>query len=54
MLVKVGARPCPGQDGIARVGFVFGDRRHPQRFTEWWEGRQRRGRTDGATAADFS
>jgi hypothetical protein len=28
---------CPGEGSLARVGFVFGDQRHPRRFTEWWQ-----------------
>jgi hypothetical protein len=30
-------RACPGEGSLARVGFVFGDQRHPRRFTEWWQ-----------------
>jgi hypothetical protein len=36
VLVKRDA-PCPGEGSLARVGFVFGDVRHPRRFTEWWQ-----------------
>ncbi len=28
---------CPEKGSLARVGFVFGDERHPRRFTEWWQ-----------------
>jgi hypothetical protein len=36
-LVKRGDVPCNGEGDLARVGFVFGDRRHPRQFTEWWQ-----------------
>lgn len=36
VLVRRGGK-CPGAGNIARVGFVFGDLRHPRRFTEWWQ-----------------
>jgi hypothetical protein len=28
---------CPGEGSLARVGFVFGDQRHPRQFTEFWQ-----------------
>jgi hypothetical protein len=31
------ATPCNGEGNLARVGFVFGDKRHPRQFTEWWQ-----------------
>lgn len=37
VLVTRGQEPCPGRNKIARVGFVFGDRRHPRQFTEFWQ-----------------
>jgi hypothetical protein len=37
VLVKTGSTPCKGEGGLARVGFVFGDLRHPRQFTEWWQ-----------------
>jgi hypothetical protein len=37
VLVKSGAAPCTGEGDLARVGFVFGDKRHPRQFTEWWQ-----------------
>jgi hypothetical protein len=37
VLVKTGETPCTGEGDLARVGFVFGDPRHPRRFTEWWQ-----------------
>jgi hypothetical protein len=37
VLIKHGAQPCNGEGNLARVGFVFGDRRHPRQFTEWWQ-----------------
>jgi hypothetical protein len=30
-------RTCATPGEQVRVGFVFGDRRHPRRFTEWWQ-----------------
>jgi hypothetical protein len=35
-LVDAKARRCPST-GRVRVGFVFGDRAHPRRFSEWWQ-----------------
>ena len=37
LLVRLGAVKCDGEGGLARVGFVFGDKRHPRQFTEWWQ-----------------
>jgi hypothetical protein len=37
VLVRHGSARCPGKGSLARVGFVFGDQRHPRRFTEWWQ-----------------
>ncbi len=37
VLVSVGTAKCDGEGDLARVGFVFGDQRHPRRFTEWWQ-----------------
>jgi hypothetical protein len=28
---------CTSADAKVEVGFVFGDRAHPRRFTEWWQ-----------------
>ena len=54
---------CPGEGSLARVGFVFGDVRHPRQFTEWWQiaekpdaktGPAKRPQTlDPATVSDF-
>lgn len=56
--------PCPGAGDLARVGFVFGDLRHPRRFTEWWQASNAPGVKIGpdrrpkaltpATVSDFS
>lgn len=46
LLVSVGKAKCDGAGSVARVGFVFGDRRHPRQFTEWW---QVPGRADAKT-----
>ncbi len=37
VLVSVGKAKCASEGDLARVGFVFGDKRHPRRFTEWWQ-----------------
>ena len=37
VLVSAGRARCEGEGDVARVGFVFGDKRHPRRFTEWWQ-----------------
>lgn len=37
LLVGNGATKCAGEGEVARVGFVFGDKRHPRQFTEWWQ-----------------
>jgi hypothetical protein len=37
VLVNVGTVPCSTKGKLARVGFVFGDLRHPRRFTEFWQ-----------------
>jgi hypothetical protein len=28
---------CRRQGDLARIGFVFGDKERPERFTEWWQ-----------------
>jgi hypothetical protein len=61
VLVRKGG-PCPGAGHLARVGFVFGDLRHPRRFTEWWQASSAAGKVGPdkrpraltpATVADF-
>ena len=37
VLLKVPGRQCTTPDARVKVGFVFGDRKHPKRFTEWWQ-----------------
>jgi hypothetical protein len=37
VLVNVGRLKCDTAGDVARVGFVFGDKRHPRQFTEWWQ-----------------
>lgn len=37
VLVSMGNARCTGEGSLARVGFVFGDQRHPRKFTEWWQ-----------------
>jgi hypothetical protein len=36
MLVSVPGRTCTTPKDLVKVGFVFGDPKHPNRFTEWW------------------
>jgi hypothetical protein len=36
MLVEVPGRTCTTPKALVKVGFVFGDRKRPNRFTEWW------------------
>jgi hypothetical protein len=36
MLVSVPGRTCTTPKALVKVGFVFGDRKHPRQFTEWW------------------
>jgi hypothetical protein len=63
VLVKSQAAPCTGAGELARVGFVFGDTRHPRQFTEWWQvpdkpdsrtGPEKRPTVPPATVSDFS
>lgn len=63
VLVDNGQAPCPGEGSLARVGFVFGDKRHPRQFTEWWQvagapdsktGPASRPQAPPATVSDFS
>ncbi len=49
VLVDAGKTKCDAAGDLARVGFVFGDRRHPRQFTEWW---QVQGKPDPATFPD--
>ena len=35
-LVQVPGRTCTTPKALVKVGFVFGDRKRPNRFTEWW------------------
>jgi hypothetical protein len=35
-LVEVPGRTCTTPKALVKVGFVFGDRKRPDRFTEWW------------------
>jgi hypothetical protein len=35
-LESMAGRTCTALRALARVGFVFGDRKRPKRFTEWW------------------
>lgn len=37
LLSDVGVAECPNKGELAKVGFVFGDRDHPQQFSEWWQ-----------------
>ena len=37
VLVPHGGTPCTAKNKVAKVGFVFGDKRHPKQFTEWWQ-----------------
>lgn len=37
VLVTIGRTRCAAEGDLARVGFVFGDKRHPRQFTEWWQ-----------------
>ena len=37
VLVSVGKTKCGTEGDLARVGFVFGDKRHPRQFTEFWQ-----------------
>lgn len=64
LLVSVGDVKCRDDGEFSRVGFVFGDKRHPKRFTEWWQvGRKPNAETGPAkrptavppaTVSDFS
>jgi len=36
LLVEVPGRTCTTPKALVKVGFVFGDRKRPHRFTEWW------------------
>ena len=42
LLVSVPGRTCTTPKELVKVGFVFGDKKRPNRFTEWW-------RVDGTT-----
>jgi hypothetical protein len=37
VLVDVASRRCDERGKLARIGFVFGDKQRPRRFTEWWQ-----------------
>lgn len=64
VLVAVGRTKCAAAGQTARVGFVFGDKRRPRRFTEWWQvgdqpnsitgPKQRPRALTPATVSDFS
>jgi hypothetical protein len=62
VLETVKGKTCTTPKQKVRVGFVFGDPKHPRRFTEWWQvadgagattGPEQRPVADPATAATF-
>jgi hypothetical protein len=47
VLLSVPGRTCTTPNARVRVGFVFGDRRHPRRFSEWWQAADTTGAAPG-------
>lgn len=48
-LFAVPGRTCTTPKALVKVGFVFGDRKRPNRFTEWWRVDETPGATVGPT-----
>jgi hypothetical protein len=49
MLVEVPGRTCTTPKSLVKVGFVFGDKKRPNRFTEWWRVDETPGAEPGPT-----
>jgi hypothetical protein len=49
ILTTVPGRTCTTPKALVKVGFVFGDRKRPNRFTEWWRVAEQPGAEVGPT-----